>query len=268
MWNRTVSTVLAAAVAGASASGQTAAGKFDRAPPNVSDALQARAKEFYQDHVEGKYRKAEALVAADSKDGYYASQKPAILSFSLSDISYSEKYTKAKVTVVGKMMMTFLGVAGPQLMDVPFPSYWKLERGKWVWYVYRDPNRMTPFGKENGKAAAADGTDPAQAFASAPNLEMILNGVRADKKAVSLTKTPGAKETITLMNQLAGTVTLSFDQEQYEGLTVRLEPKALKKGEKAVLTIETAAAKEYVNRVVRVIVQPSNQMIDITVRYQ
>jgi len=262
------STVLVSTVAGSTVSAQTAAAKFEKAPPNVSDALQARAKEFYQDHVDGKYRKAEALVAGDSKEGYYASTKPALLSYTISDISYSEKYTKAKVTVVGKMMMTFLGVAGPQLMDVPFPSYWKLEHGKWVWYVYRDPNRITPFGKENAKAVPANGADPAQAFASAPNLEMILNGVKADKKAVGLGKTPGVKDTVTLMNQLAGNVTLSFEQEKYDGLAVKLEPKVLKQGEKAVLTIETAPAKEYINRVVRVMVQPSNQMIDVMVRFQ
>ncbi len=39
-------------------------------------------------------------------------------------MSFSDNFTKAKVTVVGKMMM-FMGMGAPQLMDVPFPSYWK-----------------------------------------------------------------------------------------------------------------------------------------------
>jgi len=268
MWRRTVSTILVSTAAGGGAVAQTAASRFDKPPANVSDALQARAKEFYQDHVDGKYRKAESLVALDSKDGFYAATKPALLSFSISDISYSEKYTKAKVTVVGKMMMTFLGMAGPQLMDVPFPSYWKLEHGKWVWYIHQEANRMTPFGKASGKTGGGDSNDPSQAFASAPNLEMVLNGVKADKKTVTLGKVAGVKDTVTLTNQLAGAVTLAFDQEEYAGLNVKLEPKVLKQGEKASLSIETGTAKDYVNRVVRVMVKPSNQMIDIMVRFE
>ena len=120
----------------ATASAQTASTRFDKAPPNVSDALNARAREFYQDHVTGKYRQAEALVSADSKDGFYAAEKPALMSFTFGDIIYSDKYTKAKVTVVGKMNMMFMGMGGAQVMDVPFPSYWRLEHGKWFWYIY------------------------------------------------------------------------------------------------------------------------------------
>ncbi len=33
--------------------------------------------EFYQYHVDSKFRKAEELVADDSKDGFYAANKPA-----------------------------------------------------------------------------------------------------------------------------------------------------------------------------------------------
>ncbi len=268
MWRRAVSTILVSTAASGGAVAQTPAQRFNKPPANVNDALTARAREFYQDHVDGKYRKAEALVAADSKDGFYAATKPALQSFIISDISYSEKYTKAKVTVVGKMMMTFLGMAGPQLMDVPFPSYWKLEHGKWVWYIYQDASRMTPFGKANGKTGGAEANDPSQAFASAPNLEMVLNGVKADRKTVTLGKVAGVKDSVTLTNQLAGAVTLAFDQDDYAGLNVKMEPKVLKQGEKAVLSIETGAAKDYVNRVVRVMVKPSNQTIDIMVRFE
>ena len=264
MW-KPVITCVAAAI---TATGQTATpGAFEKAPKNVSDALKTRVSEFYQDHVTGKYRKAELLVAADSRDGFYASTKPALLGFTLGDVVFSEHYTKAKVTVVGKMMMTFMGMAGPQLMDVPFPSYWKKEAGRWSWYIYQDPNRMTPFGRANGKSSEA-GTDPAQAFMSAPDIAKILSGVKADKNTVTVGKAPGSKDSVTLTNQLAGPVTLALDAEQYPGLVVKLEPKELKTGAAAALTIETAAAKDYPNRVVRVLVKPSNQAIDVIVRFQ
>lgn len=267
MWKNVIATVLVSYLV-LLAAAQTAPNLFDKPPQNVADALKARASEFYQDHVDGKYRKAEGLVAEDSKDGFYAAQKPEILNYTFGDIIYSDKYTKAKIVVVGKIMMSFLGLSGPQLMDVPFPSYWKLENGKWVWYIYKDPNRMTPFGKANGKTTAAVGSDPSAAFASAPNLEMILNGVKADRKNILLPKQAGASQVITLTNSLPGLVTLAFDAAEYPGLAVKLEPKQLKTGEKATLTIEGLAAKAYPSRVVRVVVQPSNQAIDVIVKFQ
>ena len=53
------------------AAAQTATNPFDKAPPNVDDALKTRVTEFYQDHIDGKFRKAEQLVAEDSKDAFY-----------------------------------------------------------------------------------------------------------------------------------------------------------------------------------------------------
>ncbi len=252
----------------ATASAQTPPNAFNKAPKNVDDALKARAMEFYRDHVTGKYRKAEELVAEDSKDGFYAATKPVLDSFRFSEITYSDKYTKAKITVVGKMMMTFLGMAGPQMMDVPFPSYWKLERGKWVWYIFQDPNRMTPFGKANGKMAGSGAVDPAQAFATAPDVATVLSGVKVDKSELLLVKMPGSKGTVSLQNQLQGPVTLALDAKEFPGLVVTLEPKQLKSGEKAVLTIQTDEAKAFPTRVIRILVSPSNQVIDTLVKFQ
>jgi hypothetical protein len=48
-----------------------------RLPREVDQAL--RISEFYQDHVGGKFRQAEALVAAETKDSFYgAKPSPAI----------------------------------------------------------------------------------------------------------------------------------------------------------------------------------------------
>lgn len=40
---------------------------FEKAPPNVDEALRARITEFYQYFVDGKFRDADGLVADDSK---------------------------------------------------------------------------------------------------------------------------------------------------------------------------------------------------------
>lgn len=268
MWKPPIAAMVAVSASGQLISGQgSAPNPFSKAPANVNDALTSRVSEFYQDHVTGKYRKAEALVAEESKDGFYAANKPALESFKIGDITYSDNYQKAKVLIVGKMFMSFMGLSGPQLMDVPFPSYWKVEGGKWAWYIFQDPNRMTPFGKSNGTSGAAS-TDPTAAFASAPNLAAIQSGVKADRTEVRFPKSAGAKEVVTLTNQLQGPVTVSLDLQSYPGMSATLEPKEIKAGQKAALTLETAVAKVYANRIVRVVVKPSNQLIDIIVKFQ
>src|SRR5271155_3770113 len=127
---------------------QTPTNPFDKPPADVDDALRARVTEFYKYHVDGKLRLAEKLVAEDAKDDFFAAMKPAIKSFRIDQIAYSDNYTKAKVTMVGSAMVHFMGMAAPQLMDMPFPSFWKIENGKWCFYYYVDPDRMTPFGKQ------------------------------------------------------------------------------------------------------------------------
>jgi hypothetical protein len=239
---------------------------FDKPPRDVDDALRSRVQEFYQDHVDGKFRKAELLVAEESKDGFYAANKPALEAFHLGDVSYSDGYKKAKVTIVGKMTMNFFGMSAPQVMDVPFPSYWKVEDGKWCWYIFNDPNRMTPFGKINPETTSKANGDPSAAF-QMPDVNAIVNAVRADRTAVKLSKSAGAEEKVTIANQMPGAVKLQIEKASYPGLEVKLDAADLRGGEKAVLTIRSVAAKEYLPRTVRILVQPINQAIDIIVSF-
>ncbi|MCU1259897.1 MAG: hypothetical protein JWO80_2782 [Bryobacterales bacterium] len=249
----------------AGAYGQTARTSFDKAPADVEDALRSRVQEFYQDHVDGKFRKAEQLVAEESKDGFYAANKPALEAFKIGDISFSDSYKKAKVTIVGKMTMTFLGMGAPKLMDVPFPSYWKIEGGRWCWYIYNDPNRVTPFGKINPQTTSASG-DPGAAF-KMPDINSIANAIQADRQTLKMAKAAGAEEKVTISNRMPGAVKLQVEQASYPGLEVRLDKSDLREGEKAVVTVRTIAAKEYLTRTVRILVQPLNQAIDILVSF-
>jgi hypothetical protein len=250
----------------AGAQAQDTRNPFDKAPRNVDDALRSRVQEFYQDHVDGRFRKAELLVAGESKDGFYAANKPALEAFRLGDIVYSAGYKKAKVTVVGKMTMNFFGMGAPQVMDVPFPSFWKVENGKWCWYIYNDPNRMTPFGKINPETAGKGKGDPSAAF-QMPDVNAIVSAVRADRTAVKLAKSAGTEEKVTIANGMPGAVKLQIEQASYPGLEVKLDRPDLRGGENAVLTIRNIGAKEYVTRTVRILVQPVNQAIDIVVSF-
>ncbi len=250
------------------AAAQTATNPFDKAPANVEQALRSRVSEFYQDHIESKFRKAEPLVAEDSKDAFYAANKPVLDSFKIGPIYYSDNFKKAKVTVVGKMMINFIGMPAPQMTDVPFPSYWKLERGKWCWYASTDRNPVTPFGKvqPGSKAASGTPTDPAAAF-TRMDLATIAKSIEVDRKAIKLPRTTGAEESVSITNHLAGTIQLAFDAPSYPGLEVKLDKTELKQGEKAVVSIKTAEEKNFLTRVVRVLVNPINQVVDIQVSF-
>src|SRR5579871_5582628 len=73
---------------------------FNKPPAAVDQALRARITEFFELHVKGDFRKAEALVAEDTKDFFYNGNKPRYLSFEISKIKYNEDFTKAEATVL------------------------------------------------------------------------------------------------------------------------------------------------------------------------
>ncbi len=137
---------------------QPARDSADPAPPEVDQALRSRVTEFLNHHVTGEFRKAEALVAEDSKDIFYNRNKPRYLGCKgIVSIRYSEHFTKAYVTALCTIPAMIQG-GGSELQDdgqpqipmgpptVPIPATWKLENGKWCWYLDKEMDRMTPFG--------------------------------------------------------------------------------------------------------------------------
>ena len=58
--------------------------------------MRARIQEFFDLHVKTQYRKAEELVAEDTKDYFYTHDKPTYLSCEITKIDYSENFTKAE----------------------------------------------------------------------------------------------------------------------------------------------------------------------------
>ena len=216
-------TVLAAQTAGTSAGPQ--------APPKVDRALRARVTQFLNYHITGEFRKAEALVAADSKDVYYNRSKPRYMSCQgITSIHYSEHFTKAYVTAMCALPVVIQPSDNELQSDrtalpwtaptVPLPSMWKLERGKWCWYIDKELDRRSPFGtmpivptgqsiapgttlpminapgSRSGSAAPA----PPEGFSATPQGSMTDPGMLAAMRAVqvpvtaaSLGKVPDAE---------------------------------------------------------------------------
>src|SRR5947209_11732800 len=94
---------------------------FDRPPANVDRALRERITQFYQYHVDREFKKAEALVADDTKKFFYSNNKPAYLSFEISRIEYSDGFKRAKATVLCEQYIMAPGFAGTP-HKVPTPS--------------------------------------------------------------------------------------------------------------------------------------------------
>ena len=125
---------------------QNADDLFNKPPADVDQALRARITTFFDLHVKGEFRKAEALVAEDTKDLYYSSSKTQYVSFEIGRINYSDSFTRAKATVLTEQYIMLPGFMGKP-MKIPIPSTWKLVDGTWYWYVDPESLRMTPFGK-------------------------------------------------------------------------------------------------------------------------
>lgn len=239
---------------------QNAGDAFNKPPADVDQALRARIAAFYDLHVKGEFRKAEALVAEDSKDLYYNSTKTKYLSYDIGRIEYFDNFTRAKATVLCEQYVMLPGFMGKPL-KIPMPSTWKLVDGTWYWYLDPESLSMTPFGKAS--SGSAQGSAPATR--SIPDIpttvpNFIYKQVKADKTSVSLKA--GESEQVTITNGALGTMNISL-MGSVTGVEVKLDRTVLNTGEKAVLTLQ--AGIDAKPGVLSIQVEQTNQVIPIQV---
>ena len=237
---------------------QNAGDAFNKPPADVDEALRARITEFFDLHVKGEFRKAEALVAEDTQDLYYSSSKTKYVSFEIGRIDYSEDFTRAKATVLCEQYIMLPGFLGKP-MKIPIPSTWKLVDGTWYWYVDPESLRMTPFGKMNPGTARESAPKTIPAIPTTVP-DYIYEQVKADKASVSLKV--GESEQVTVTNSAPGTMNISVTGS-LPGVEVKLDRTVLNTGEKAVLTFQ--ASNEAQSGVLSIQVEQTNQVIPIQV---
>lgn len=240
---------------------------FQKAPPVIEKALRARIDEFFQLHVEGKFRQAEALVAEDSKDYFYSSNKPKYLKYRIDRIAWSDNYTKAKATVVCDMYVMVPGFTDKPL-PVPTPSNWKLVDGEWYWYVDQEALNATPFGrmKEGGGGGGSGALPPPP---TQKDLERILQQVRADKEAVKLDPKAPSTDRVTISNQMPGPVKIVVQAPRVPGLEVTADAETIPANGKSTVTFrykpgggepQTPAAAE-------IRVEPTGQVFTVQIAF-
>jgi len=253
----------------ATAIAQEPADLFTKAPPEVDAALRARITQFYQFHVESKFRQAEALVAEDTKDFFYSANKPRYLSFEISRIDYLDEFRKARGLVIVETIVPVMGFADRPL-KVPISSLWKLENGDWYWYVDQEALSKTPWGtmkaSPSGIKRPPSGAVPPPPIPDPRRLMAnIAAQVTADKSALRLT--PGSSGEVTIRNGLPGAIALAIEGGPAKGLAARLDRAELKTGEKAVVTVSADGGMpaSQAPHVVAVRAQPTNQLFEIQV---
>jgi hypothetical protein len=240
---------------------QSAGDAFNKPPADVDQALRARITGFYDLHVKGEFRKAEAFVAEDTQDLYYSSSKTKYVSFEIGRIDYSENFTRAKATVLCEQFIMLPGFLGKP-MKIPMPSTWKLVDGTWYWYVDPESLRETPFGKATPGAGQASGTKAIPAIPTTVP-DYIYRQVKADKTSIALKA--GATERVTITNSAPGAMNISLTGS-VPGLEVKLDRTVLNAGEKAVLTV--TADNDAKSGVLSIQVEQTNQVIPIQVAIQ
>jgi hypothetical protein len=242
---------------------QTAPPDAPKPPADVDQALRARINEFYGLLLKKEYRKAEALIADDTKDYYYGIGKPDFTKFELLEIRYSENFTRATAITQCAQKVQQPGFPLGE-WNLKVPSLWKYENGNWYWYVNQSVV-VTPVGivqkveAGNGAAVAAPAIASGipKEFAKTP--DFALGKVGADKKMVTL---EGDKaEKVTIVNGSPGEIRLSMPKQL--GLDFQLEPAVLAAGEKAVLTVR--ATKDSLSGVVGVQIIPTGEILTIQV---
>lgn len=249
---------------------QTSAPPAETPPPEVDQAVRARISEFYQDHVDGKFRQAEALVAEDTKDYFYSASKPRYLSYEIEKVEFSQGFTSAKATVRCGMYINIVGFQGAP-MKVPIPSTWKLVDGQWYWYVDQKVHE-SPFGLMNPgppkPPSGAAGTPGVAALIPTPEqmqalADQLKTLVKADKTVVNLR--PDASDQITLTNTSAGLMNVSI-HGAIPGVDVHIDHLDLKPHGNAVLGLKAQDGAK--SGTISIQVDQTNQVIPIQVKIE
>ena len=253
---------------------------FDKAPPEVDQALRERVGKFYQAHVNAKFRQADLVVAEDSKDEFFGMAKPVYKKFEVIKATYSEGFTKATVVTVVERDMVLRGNTFP--VKAPVTTTWKVIDGQWFWYV--DPEAIkhseTPMGKMN--AGPTDNTRPPGMPADfsrmindptkrAELVESIRNKVSIDKTEVLLPLDKASSQTIEISNALEGPIQVEMEMlGKVPGLTAKLDKSEVAAGGKISVQVNFAPGEELTSKpsaALTIHVVQTAQVFNVTIRF-
>ena len=205
--------------------------------------MRARVTKFYQAYVDGKARTVEPMVAEESKDNWFASEKIHYGNFEIGKIEFNDDQTRAKVMVLAENTMrvrdtSFTGKATTA-------SNWKIENGEWRYFILPDQQ-----GHEARKVRI-------------PKPDELLGKVTANKNEVRLCSCGEPVFDVAIHNAMPGDVQLTLEPVEVPGLRVTLRDTMLKSQQATQLLIEYDGAEKPPAAPVPVIlnVQPTGERI-------
>jgi hypothetical protein len=226
-------------------------------------ALRARAEQFYQFELDKHFREIEeTLVAGDSKDAFYNAPKPSIKGFRVASAVLTDGNSRATVTVRVKSEVIFPGMMEPKVLELPVVSKWKLEKGRWYWYVAPKDPVDTPFGKMIPKGDGA-ATSKNQALMKIPDVRALKALVTISRQTVVLTEGEPTQN-VTISNGMAGPIGVQISGDKIDGMTVEVEKPQIQANEAGGLRFKLTG-KTKASGVVRVTCSPLGQEFDIRV---
>ena len=209
---------------------------FDKAPPQIDEALRARVTTFYDAHVSGRFRDAFKVVADDSQDAFLGASKDQFSKCDISKIKYTENFTHAVVTTACKGEYRWHGSHMP--VTIPLLSNWKVVDGQWFWFHIKETETKTPWGisratPENSSGPAKMPNIPTDPRAAAMD---ILNKVAVDKTDLRLKSFELSKGEVHITNAMPGSISINVDRVPLPGVSSKVDHADLETGQKATIT--------------------------------
>jgi hypothetical protein len=248
-------------------------------PPEVDAALRARVSEFMGYHVTGEFMKAFALVAENTREYYFGVGKNQYISFQVGKIEYSDNFTEAVVDVEGKKKIRLSAEFPETVVVQPMRLNWKIENGKWVWYVKPTIDCPTPMSCDpKGKPWVQQQTEAANNAIPLPKLDQktmddqakkILTASQIDKPNVAMTAGVASTEKVVFHNGAPGAVKVYVQAPSVEGFTATIEKNDVGANQDVGITLhwEPGKAKPPLGLIVTVDVEPFGQVFPITVKF-
>lgn len=241
---------------------------FEKAPPEVDQALRDRIAIFMAAHISGKFRDAEKVVHEDSQEIYYNAQKSRYVAYEVVRINYSDNFTKATV-VTAVEMDWYTARLGKMRVKPPLTTTWKVDNGLWWWYAVPQTEWATPFGimhpGEDNKVGV-----PQLPKHTVANVDALYKQVEVSKTDIALSSWQFSEEFVEIHNKMLGEVTLKMDPPDVPpGMQIGLSHDKVPGGGTAKIHFRYQPADRSVKttRTIKLHVAPTQQVFTFTVTF-
>jgi hypothetical protein len=247
---------------------QTPTDVFEKAPPDVDQALRARVSKFFQAHVDGKFRLAEQVIHEDSQDSFYNAEKQRYLSFEIVKIQYTENFTRA--TVVTQVELDWYNPRiGKMRVKPPVKGYWKRENGEWWWYVIPQKDWETPFGRMTPGPMPSPGVTWGGRVHGVADVDAVYKQVQVTPTEVVLQHDAKSEQTVEITNGMSGDISLRLETPDVPGMVIKAEKETVESGQAAKIRFTYTPPDKQPKRPMQanIVIEPTGRTVPIQINF-